>query len=78
MAFELFGQSSRCDIKVGYISTDRGYVDGISRYDANKYAQLNPGTQFIVKNRDIIRYLNINEVNRLEPEDILPKVNEDY
>jgi len=74
MAFELFGQSSRCDIKVGYISTDRGYVDGISRYDANKYAQLNPGTQFIVKNRDIIRYLNINEVNRLEPEDILPKV----
>ena len=73
MSFNLFGPATICDIKVGYISTDRGYVDGVSRYEANQYAQLNPGTQFIFKNRDIIRYLNINEVNRLTPDDLLPK-----
>jgi len=73
MSFNLFGPATICDIKVGYISTDRGFVDGISRYEANQYAQLNPGTQFIFKNRDIIRYLNINEVNRLTPDDLLPK-----
>ena len=73
MSFNLFGPATICDIKVGYISTDRGYVDGINRYDANKYAQLNPGTQFIFKNRDLIRYLNINEVNDLTTDDLLPK-----
>ena len=73
MSFNLFGPATICDIKVGYISTDRGFVDGISRYEANQYAQLNPGTQFIFKNRDIIRYLNINEVNKLTPDDLLPK-----
>ena len=73
MSFNLFGPATICDIKVGYISTDRGYVDGVNRYDANKYAQLNPGTQFIFKNRDLIRYLNINEVNELTPDDLLPK-----
>ena len=72
MSFNLFGPATICDIKVGYISTDRGYVDGISRYEANQYAALNPGTQFIFKNRDLIRYLNINEVNALTPEDLLP------
>ncbi len=73
MSFNLFGPATICDIKVGYISTDRGYVEGINRYEANKYAQLNPGTQFIFKNRDLIRYLNINEVNRLTEDDLLPK-----
>ena len=72
MSFNLFGSATICDIKVGYISTDRGYVEGVSRYDANVYASLNPGTQFIVKNRDLIRYLNINEVNALTPDDLLP------
>ena len=72
MSFNLFGPATICDIKVGYISTDRGYVDGVSRYEANQYAQLNPGTQFIFKNRDKIRYLNINEVNRLSVDDLLP------
>ena len=72
MSFNLFGPATICDIKVGYISTDRGFVDGISRYEANQYAALNPGTQFIFKNRDLIRYLNINEVNALTPEDLLP------
>ena len=72
MSFNLFGPATVNDIKVGYISTTRGYVDGVSRYEANVYAQLNPGTQFIFKNRDLIRYLNINEVNALTPEDLLP------
>ena len=72
MSFNLFGPATVNDIKVGYISTTRGYVDGISRYEANVYAQLNPGTQFIFKNRDLIRYLNINEVNALTPDDLLP------
>ena len=73
MSFNLFGPTTVCDIRVGYISTDRGFVDGVSRYEANQYAQLNPGTQFIFRNRDIIRYLNINEVNSLTPDDLLPK-----
>ena len=73
MSFNLFGPATICDIRVGYISTDRGYVDDVTRYEANQYAQLNPGTQFIFKNRDLIRYLSINEVNNLTPEDLLPK-----
>jgi len=72
MSFNIFGAATISDIKVGYISTDRGYVDGISRYEANQYAALNPGTQFIFKNRDLIRYLNINEVNKLTVDDLLP------
>ncbi len=47
--FNIFGPSSRCDIRVGYISTTRGYVDNLSVYDANKHAQLDPGTTFILK-----------------------------
>ena len=72
MSFNLFGPATICDIKVGYISTDRGFVDGLNRYEANQYAALNPGTQFIFRNRDLIRYLNINEVNKLTTDDLLP------
>jgi hypothetical protein len=71
--FNIFGPSSRCDIRVGYISTTRGYVDNLSVYDANKHAQLDPGTTFIFKTRDVIRYLNINEVNALNPNELVPK-----
>jgi len=72
MSFDLFGPTTKCDIKVGYISTERGFVDGIGIHEANKEAQLNPGTQFIFRNRDKIEYLNINEVNKLTPEMMLP------
>ena len=75
MTFELFGPATKCDIRVGYISTDRGFVDNVGLYDANQYAKLNPGTQFIFRNREKVQYLNINEVNNLEPEDMLPKSN---
>ena len=70
--FSLFGNTQKKDIRVGYISTERGYVSNVSIYEANKYAKLQPGTQFIVSNRDKVRYLNINEVNALKPEDVLP------
>ena len=69
MSFDLFGPPSKCDIRVGYISTDRGLVSDVSVYEANKYAQLNPGTQFIVRDRKKIRYMNINGVNALNTTD---------
>ena len=72
MSFDLFGPTTKCDIQVGYISTDRGLVEGIGLYEANVEAKLNPGTQFIFRNRDKVEYLNINEVNKLVPEDMLP------
>ena len=75
MSFNLFGPTEKRDIKVGYISTDRGYVKGISLYEANKYAFKNPGTTFILETRDSTRYLNINDVNNLTVEDIIPKKN---
>ena len=50
MGFNLFGPAKTSDIRVGYISPDRGYVQGVSICDANSYAKLNPGTTFILKN----------------------------
>ena len=78
MSFDLFGPETKCDIKVGYISTDRGLVEGINLYEANQHAKLNPGTQFIFRNRDKVNYLNINEVNKLKTADMLPSKNAAY
>ena len=64
----LFGPSTEDNIKVGYISTTRGYITGVGIKDANIYAKKDPGTKFILQNRDYIKYLNINEVNELTPE----------
>ena len=72
MSFELFGPETKCDISVGYISTDRGLVEGVNLYEANQHAKLNPGTQFIFRNRDKVEYININEVNKLTPDMMLP------
>ena len=76
MSFNLFGPATKCDIRVGYIDPDLGYVKEVSIYDANRYAFKNPGTTFIFETRDGIRYLNINEVNNLSPNDLLPKDND--
>ena len=46
MSFDLFAPTTKCDIRVGYISSERGFVDGVGILEANKYAKLNPGTQF--------------------------------
>ena len=70
--FNILGPTSVCDIKVGYISTTRGYIEGLTRHEANLYAQLDPGTTFIFKRRDKIQYLTINEVNALTVQDLLP------
>ena len=70
MGFNLFGDAKTSDIRVGYISTDRGYVPSIDVCEANRYAKLNPGTTFIIKNRKKIEYKNINEVNNLKPKDV--------
>jgi hypothetical protein len=71
MSFNIFGPASQDSIRVGYISTDRGFVEGVSVCEANDYAKLNPGTRFIFKTRNFIKYLNINEVNQLTPNDIV-------
>lgn len=71
MSFNIFGPAEKDSIKVGYISTDRGFVEDISVCEANDYAKLNPGTQFIFKNRKYIKFLNINEVNKLTTNDLL-------
>ena len=72
MSFDLFGKTQKRDIRVGYISTDRGYIKGITVLEANKYAFKNPGTVFILETRDSTRYLNINDVNKLTPQDVIP------
>ena len=61
------------DVRVGYIDPVKGYVDGLTVYEANKYAEANPGTQFIHKNRDRVAYININTVNKLTNKNIRPK-----
>jgi len=70
MSFNIFSQPTDNDIKVGYISTERGFIDGVSKREANIYAKSNPGSTFILKTRESIRYLNINEVNSLTIEDL--------
>ena len=75
MSFNIFGPASQDVIKVGYISTDRGFVEGVSVCEANDYAKLNPGTRFVFKTRNFIKYLNINEVNQLIPNDIVSQEN---
>jgi len=70
LTFDIFGAPSKDDIRVGYISTDRGFVSGITICEANDYAKLNPGTIFILKNRDKIKYIDINDVNKLTTDDL--------
>ena len=72
MSFDIYGPATDKDITVGYVDPESGYITDVSICDANRYASLNPGTIFILETRDGIRYLNINEVNALTPDDILP------
>tara|TARA_E500000305_G_scaffold16642_1_gene12363 strand:+ start:735 stop:5576 length:4842 start_codon:yes stop_codon:yes gene_type:complete len=73
--FNVFNSPTYRDIKVGYISTDTGYVSGVGLWDANLYAKANPGTTFIFTTREKTQYLNINEVNGLTPNDLINEVN---
>jgi hypothetical protein len=68
MTFNLFGPPTKDDIRVGYIDPDRGLVEGVTICQANEYAIKNPGTTFVFRNgNNIIQYLNINEVNNIDP-----------
>jgi hypothetical protein len=70
-SLNIFNQkATKDDIKVGYISTERGYITEVNICEANEYAKSNPGTQFIFQTRDEIKYLNINEVNKLTAKDL--------
>jgi len=71
--FNLFGNATKKEIRVGYISTERGYIDNVTVCEANDYAKLNPGTQFIFKTREFTKYMNINGVNKLTPDDLNPQ-----
>ena len=75
MGSQLFGPlDDNSDIRVGYIDSDNGFVDGLSVCEANEYARLNPGTVFIFKTGDkVLRYLNINDVNALTTDDVIRK-----
>lgn len=72
--YNIFANNEKAndEIRVGYIDPKRGYISGLSVYEANRYAEKNPGTQFIHANRDEVKYLNINGVNELTNEKILP------
>ena len=73
MSFNIFGSATKDSIRVGYVDPDRGYLTGKSIYEANVHASKNPGAVFILETRDRVRYLTINEVNRLTTNDITPK-----
>ena len=70
--FDIFGPVTEKEIRVGYISTDRGYIQLVDLCEANKYEKNNPGTTFIYENRDKVLYLDINEINALTVDDLTP------
>ena len=69
--FDIFGPATRDDIRVGYISTERGMVDNVSICEANELAKKDPGMVFIFRDRKKIQYININQVNDLTVNDLL-------
>jgi len=73
MGSQLFGPLNKdSDIRVGYIDSKNGFVEGISVCKANEIAQKDPGIVFIFKSGDNkLKYLNINEVNELTTNDVL-------
>ena len=63
--YNIFAENKNANdaVRVGYVHPRKGYISGLTVYAANKYAEANPGTQFIIANRDGVRYININKVN---------------
>ena len=70
--FNIFGPVTKKEIRVGYISTDRGYIQQVDLCEANRYEKNNPGTTFIYENRDKVLYLDIDGVNALTVDDLTP------
>jgi hypothetical protein len=68
----LLGPTPKSAITVGYIDPTLGYIDNVSINDANKYAQVNPGTVFIFfDGNNNLRFLTITEVNSLTYSDLI-------
>jgi len=60
------------NIKVAYNDSTGVLVEDVSISDANSYEQLNPGTTYIFLDGDNkYRYLTIDEVNELTPQDLI-------
>tara|TARA_B100001996_G_scaffold74023_1_gene54660 strand:- start:1087 stop:6627 length:5541 start_codon:yes stop_codon:yes gene_type:complete len=71
LKFNIFGPATRDDVRVGYISTDRGFVNNVTICEANELAKKDPGMLFIFRDRKKIEYMNINSVNALKIEDLI-------
>lgn len=70
MAINIFGSETKDSIRVGRISPENGLDEDVSVCEANRIAKLNPGTQFSFRSGDTIKFLNINEVNKLTSNDL--------
>lgn len=69
MLFNIFGSPLKNSIRLSYVSPEDGLVENVSICEANEYAKKNPNTQFIYKTRDFVKYISIDEVNKLNPDD---------
>jgi hypothetical protein len=73
----VFGNVTKENIRIGWIDTEQGFVDGYDLCAANDKARDDPGTVFIFQDGDnTIRYLDINEVNALTPQDTVSTTDE--
>ena len=73
MALNLFGPLTKENIKVSYVDSVLGLINDISITQANGYARRNPEATFIFKDgNQSIQYLNITEVNNLNPNVLVP------
>ena len=66
--FNIFQPPTQKEVSVGYISSVRGFVDGVSLCEANDYEKEHPNTAFILRNRESVKYLGIDDVNALTPD----------
>jgi hypothetical protein len=73
MTFNLFGPLTEENIKVSYVDSVLGLINDVSITQANEYARGNLEATFIFKDgNQSIQYLNIDEVNNLNPNVLVP------
>jgi hypothetical protein len=73
MALNLFGPVTKENIRVSYVDSVLGLIENVSITQANAYARRNPRTTFIFRDgNQKIQYLNINQVNNLNPNILTP------
>ncbi|BCU98802.1 MAG: hypothetical protein CM15mV24_0270 [Bellamyvirus sp.] len=73
MSFNLFGPQKILTLRLDIFQPQEVTWMVSPDMKANKYAKSKPGTQFVLKRRDKIEFMNINGVNALKPEDLLPR-----